>query len=115
MLLTCAFFSRWAISDEGWDKNPEDMIEDLLGPTQITLATLNRNPDEALMRQVRRLALTASVLGGLALGCICVTVDVFGVIGGGQGMLVAPSIMYKAYELWLKEQGAFSGRILSEE
>ena len=115
VLLTCALFSRWAISNEDCDENPENVIADLLGPTQITLATLDRNPDEALKREVRRLVPAASILGGLALGCICVTSDVFGVIGGGQGMLVATSIIYKGYELWLKEQGGFSGRTHSAE
>jgi protein transport protein SEC61 subunit alpha len=115
VLLTCALFSRWAISNEDCDENPENVIADLLGPTQITLATLYRNPDEALKREVRRLVPTASILGGLALGCICVTSDVFGVIGGGQGMLVATSIIYKGYELWLKEQGGFSGTTHSAE
>ena len=73
------------------------------------------NPDEALKREVRRLDPTASILGALALGYICVTSDVFGVIGGGQGMLVTMNIIYKGYELWLKEQGAFFRRTLSAE
>jgi preprotein translocase subunit SecY len=73
------------------------------------------NPNEELKREVRRLVPTASILGGLALGCICVTSDVFGVIGGGQGMLVTTNIIYKGYELWLKEQGAFFRRTLSAE
>ena len=115
VLLTCALLSRWAISDEDCEENPENVIADLLGPTQITLAIMGPNPDEALKREVRRLVPTASILGGLALGCICVTSDVFGVIGGGQGMLVTTNIIYKGYELWLKEQGAFSRRTLSAE
>jgi len=88
------------------------MIKDLLGPTQIILATMDRNTDEALRIEVRRLVPIASILGGVALGCICVTSDVFGVIGGRPGMLLTTSIIYKGYELWLKEQGAFSGRTL---
>jgi preprotein translocase subunit SecY len=114
VLLTSALFSRWAIGGEDCDENPENVIADLLGPTQITLATMG-NPDETLRTEVRRLVPTASILGGLALGCVCVTSDVFGEIGGEQGMLVATSVIYKGYELWLKEHGAFSRTRISAE
>jgi hypothetical protein len=43
MLLTCALLSRWAISDEDCEENPENVISDLLGHTQITLAIMGPN------------------------------------------------------------------------
>ena len=108
VLLTCATLSRMAIMDEDCEENPDNTIADLLGPTQITLATKAPNPDQALSKEVHRLVPAASILSGLALGCISVASDVFGVIGGGQGMLVASNIIYRGYELWLKEQKALS-------
>ena len=48
MLLTFALFSRWAISGEDCDENPENVIADLLGPTQIILG----NPDKTLRTEV---------------------------------------------------------------
>jgi preprotein translocase subunit SecY len=112
--LTFALFSRWAVSGEDCDENPENVIADLLGPTQITLAT-NGNRDENLRTEVWWLVPSASIFGGLTLGCVCITIDVFGVIGGGQEMLIATSVIYKGYELWLKEHVAFSGRRISAE
>jgi len=48
------------------------------------------------------------ILGSLVLGCIYIASDVFGVIESGQGMLVTTSILYKSYEMWLKEWHALS-------
>ena len=100
--------TRMAIMDEDCEENPDNTIADLLGPTQITLATKAPNPDQALRKEVHGLVPAASILSGLALGCISVASDMFGVIGGRQGMLVASNIIYRGYELWLKEQKALS-------
>jgi preprotein translocase subunit SecY len=111
VLLTCATLSRLAIGDEECEENPDNVTADLLGPTQVTFASITiPNPDAALKKEIQRLIPAASVLGGLVLGCIFVASDVFGVIGGGQGMLVTTSILYKGYEMWLKERKAFTGR-----
>ena len=110
VLLIYTTLSRIAIMDEDCHENPDNTVADLLGPTQITLATKAPNPDEALSKEVQRLVPTASILSGLSLGCICVVSDVFGVIGGGQGMLLASSIIYKGYELWVKERKALSDK-----
>jgi hypothetical protein len=59
--------------------------------------------DEKLKEEIKRLVPMAAILGGLVLGCVCIVSDVFGVIGGAQGMLVATNIMYTHYEAWEKE------------
>jgi len=105
MLSVCAILSRWSIRDEDCEENPEKLIQDLLGPTHLTMAGVKgEDSDEALKKEVKRLVPVASTLGGLVLGIICVVSEVLGVIGGAQGMLIATSIMYSAYEAWLKEQ-----------
>ena len=60
--------------------------------------------DDALKREVKRLVPVASTLGGMVWGIICVVSEILGVIGGAEGILIATSIMYSAYESWLKEQ-----------
>lgn len=106
MLSVCAFLSRWSIRDEDCEENPEKLIQDLLGPTHLTMAGVKgEDSDEALKKEVKRLVPVASILGGLVLGIICVVSEILGVIGGTQGMLIATSIMYSVYESWLKEQG----------
>jgi hypothetical protein len=59
--------------------------------------------DEKLKEEIKRLVPMAAILGGFVLGCVCIVSDVFGVIGGAQGMLVATNIMYMHYEAWEKE------------
>ena len=108
VLLTCALISRLSINNEDCEENPDNVTADLLGPTQVTLATVTAsNPDEALRKEVQRLVPAASILGGLIMGCMYVVSDVFGVIGGGQGTLIITSILYGGYEMWLKEAKAY--------
>jgi len=105
MLSVCAFLSHWSLRDEDCDENPEKLIQDLLGPTHITMAGVKgEDSDEALKKEVKRLVPVASTLGGLVLGTICVVSEILGVIGGAQGMLIATSIMYSVSESWLKER-----------
>ena len=105
MLFTCALLSRLSIRNEECEENPEKVIYELLGPTHVTMAGVkDGDSDEALKREVARLVPVAAIFGGLVLGSISVICDIFGVIGGGQGMLLATSIMYGAYEMWKNEQ-----------
>jgi len=46
----------------------------------------------------------------MRLGCICVVSDIVGVIGGGQGMLLATNIIYSYYETGLKELAMVEAR-----
>lgn len=105
MLTACAFLSRISIRFESCEENPQRVIDDLLGPTHLTMAGVREgDSDEALKQEVNKLIPVAAILGGIALGVICVVSDILGVIGGAQGMLVATSIIYSAYDSWLTEQ-----------
>jgi hypothetical protein len=66
VLLTFPLFSRWAISGEDCNENPENVIADLLGPTKINPG-YNGEPDETLRTELRRLVSIASILGGWGL------------------------------------------------
>lgn len=59
--------------------------------------------DVLLKEEVKRLVPMAAIIGGLVLGFVCILSDIYGVIGGAQGMLVATNIMYAHYEAWEKE------------
>jgi protein transport protein SEC61 subunit alpha len=104
MLFSCTLFSRLSISDPSCEENPDKLTRDLLGPTHLTLAEGCENSDEALKNEIARLVPIAATLGGLTLGSVCVIGDILGTFGGGQGMLVMTSIMYRNYESWLKDR-----------
>jgi protein transport protein SEC61 subunit alpha len=109
ILCMCAFLSYKSIRGKDCRENPGNLIEDLLGPTHLTMAGIKQgDSDEALKKEVSRLVPVATILGGLILGMICVVSDMLGVIGGTPGMLISTSIFYNCYELWLKERVRFA-------
>jgi preprotein translocase subunit SecY len=111
MLSICAFLSYISIFRD-CEENPYQMIEDLLGPTHLTMAGIRHgDSDEALRLEIARLVPVAAILGGLALGIICVVSDILGVIGGAQGMLIATSIISSSYAAWVKEETKLKGAL----
>lgn len=111
MLSTCAFLSYLSIFRD-CDKNPHQLVEDLLGPTHLTMGGIRHgDSDEALRLEIVRLVPVAAILGGFTLGIICVVSDILGVIGGAQGMLIATYIIYSSYTAWVKEETRLKGAI----
>jgi preprotein translocase subunit SecY len=104
MVVTSSLFSGLSIKLDSSDNNPQNLIEDLLGPTHLTLIKKKEiDSDEALKVEVSRLVPAAAILGGLALGTVCVISDVLGVTGGGTGLLLSMKILYQVFDAWLEE------------
>jgi preprotein translocase subunit SecY len=91
----------------GSRENAEDVAEDLIYASMITMAGRNDDSDAALKAELARVIPVASILGGVALGVVCVVSETVGVIGGGQGMVLSANIIYRWYEMGVKER-AFS-------
>jgi hypothetical protein len=122
-ILASGGISSWvAILDKEKLENPDKLADDLLFANGVTLDVRKgdkldkksedmsdeksqeaEDSDAKLKEEVKRLVPMAAILGGFVLGCVCIVSDVFGVIGGAQGMLVATNIMYSHYEAWVKE------------
>lgn len=55
---------------------------------------------------------TAAAFGGLCIGGLSVMADFLGAIGSGTGILLAVTIIYQYFEIFVKEQsevGSFEG------
>ena len=114
VLISGAIGSWVSILDREKLENPEKLAEDLLHANKVTMdingdgANANNGDkyisDALLKEEVKRLVPIAAILGGIVLGFVCVVSDMFGVIGGAQGMLVATKIMYSHYEAWETEK-----------
>lgn len=53
---------------------------------------------------VRRYIPTAAAFGGLCIGGLSVMADFLGAIGSGTGILLAVTIIYQYFEIFVKEQ-----------
>jgi protein transport protein SEC61 subunit alpha len=103
VLLTSTIFSHISVINEDHSDNPETVIYELLGPTELTMSGKHKDSDEALKQEIRRLVPVATVLGGLIWGLIWILCDILEISGGGQGMLLIAETGYRIYEIWLKE------------
>jgi protein transport protein SEC61 subunit alpha len=103
VLLTSTIFSYISVINEEHSDNPETVIFDLLGPTNLTISGNLKDSDEILKQEIRKLIPVATVLGGLTWGLLWVLSDILEVTGGGQGMLLLVETIYRIYEIWLRE------------
>lgn len=53
---------------------------------------------------LRRYIPTAAAFGGLCIGGLSVMADFLGAIGSGTGILLAVTIIYQYFEIFVKEQ-----------
>lgn len=52
---------------------------------------------------------TAAAFGGLCIGALSVLADFMGAIGSGTGILLAVTIIYQYFEIFVKEQSEMGG------
>lgn len=52
---------------------------------------------------------TAAAFGGLCIGALSVLADFLGAIGSGTGILLAVTIIYQYFEIFVKEQAEVGG------
>jgi len=68
--------------------------------------------ESSLEKELNRYIPTAAAFGGLCIGALSVTADFLGAIGSGTGILLAVTIIYQYFEIFVKEQQEFGSNFL---
>ena len=65
--------------------------------------------EKSMVHELNRYIPTAAAFGGLCIGALSVLADFLGAIGSGTGILLAVTIIYQYFEIFVKEQGEMGG------
>jgi len=68
--------------------------------------------ESSLERELNRYIPTAAAFGGLCIGALSVMADFMGAVGSGTGILLAVTIIYQYFEIFMKEQQEFGTNFL---
>mmetsp|Transcript_17419 Transcript_17419/g.45227 ORF Transcript_17419/g.45227 Transcript_17419/m.45227 type:complete len:472 (-) Transcript_17419:319-1734(-) len=98
VLTACALFSKTWIEVSG--SSPRDVAKQLRDQQMV----MKGHRDVAMITVLNRYIPTAAAFGGMCIGALTVMADFLGAIGSGTGILLAVTIIYQYYEMFLKEQ-----------
>ncbi|KAI9003079.1 SecY subunit domain-containing protein [Gaertneriomyces semiglobifer] len=98
MLTACALFSKTWIEVSG--SSPRDVARQLKEQGLV----MRGHRDASMYKELKRIIPTAAAFGGLCIGALSVGADLLGAIGSGTGILLAVTIIYQYFEIFLKEQ-----------
>jgi len=103
ILSACALFSKTWIEVSG--QSARDVAKQLKDQQMV----MRGHREASLYKELNRYIPTAAAFGGLCIGALSVTADFLGAIGSGTGILLAVTIIYQYFEIFLKEQQEFGG------
>jgi len=98
ILGTCAFFSKTWIEVSG--SSARDVARQLREQQMV----IRGHRDHNMVKRLNRYIPTAAAFGGLCIGALSVMADFLGAIGSGTGILLAVTIIYQYFEIFVKEQ-----------
>ncbi|KAL2919618.1 translocon subunit [Polyrhizophydium stewartii] len=98
MLTACAVFSKTWIEVSG--SSPRDVAKQLKDQQLV----IRGHREGSMYKELKRIIPTAAAFGGLCIGALSVAADLFGAIGSGTGILLAVTIIYQYFEIFVKEQ-----------
>ncbi|KAL5475025.1 hypothetical protein EMCRGX_G027072 [Ephydatia muelleri] len=98
MLGSCAFFSKTWIDVSG--SSAKDVAKQLKEQQYV----MSGHRDTSMVKELNRYIPTAAAFGGLCIGALSVLADFLGAIGSGTGILLAVTIIYQYFEVFVKEQ-----------
>ena len=101
VLTACALFSKT------WPEVSGSSAKDVAKQLRDQQLVMRGHRDSSLERELNRYIPTAATFGGLCIGVLSVTADFMGAIGSGTGILLAVSIIYQYFEIFVKEQQEF--------
>eukprot|EP01123_Difflugia_compressa_P010817 TRINITY_DN406_c0_g1_i1.p1 TRINITY_DN406_c0_g1~~TRINITY_DN406_c0_g1_i1.p1 ORF type:complete len:476 (-),score=59.20 TRINITY_DN406_c0_g1_i1:203-1630(-) len=101
VLTSCALFSRTWIQVSG--SSPKDVAKQLKDQQMI----IKGHREQSTIKTLYRYIPTAAAFGGLCIGALSVLADFMGAIGSGTGILLAVTIIYQYFELFVKETQEF--------
>lgn len=103
MLGSCAFFSKTWIDISG--SSAKDVAKQLKEQQMV----MHGHREGSMIRELNRYIPTAAAFGGLCIGALSVLADLLGAIGSGTGILLAVTIIYQYFEIFVKEQNEVGG------
>lgn len=65
--------------------------------------------ETSMIYELNRYIPPAAAFGGLCIGALSVIADFMGAIGSGTGILLAVTIIYQYFEIFVKEQSEMGG------
>ncbi|KAJ3315390.1 translocon subunit [Blyttiomyces sp. JEL0837] len=98
MLSACAFLSQTWIEVSG--SSPRDVAKQLKDQGLV----IRGHREGSMYKELKRIIPTAAAFGGLCIGALSVAADLLGAIGSGTGILLAVTIIYQYFEIFVKEQ-----------
>ncbi|CAB1353549.1 unnamed protein product, partial [Coregonus sp. 'balchen'] len=98
MLGSCAFFSKTWIEVSG--SSAKDVAKQLKEQQMV----MRGHRETSMVHELNRYIPTAAAFGGLCIGGLSVMADFMGAIGSGTGILLAVTIIYQYFEIFVKEQ-----------
>lgn len=103
MLGSCAFFSKTWIEVSG--SSAKDVAKQLKEQQMV----MRGHRENSMIHELNRYIPTAAACGGLCIGSLSVMADFMGAIGSGTGILLAVTIIYQYFEIFVKEQAEAGG------
>ncbi|XP_071960369.1 protein transport protein Sec61 subunit alpha-like 1 [Antedon mediterranea] len=103
MLGSCAFFSKTWIDVSG--SSAKDVAKQLKEQQMV----MRGHREKSMIHELNRYIPTAAAFGGLCIGALSVMADLLGAIGSGTGILLAVTIIYQYFEIFVKEQSEMGG------
>merc|ERR1712142_1070419 len=103
MLGSCAFFSKTWIEVSG--SSAKDVAKQLKDQQMV----MRGHREKSMIHELNRYIPTAAAFGGLCIGALSVLADFMGAIGSGTGILLAVTIIYQYFEIFVKEQSEVGG------
>jgi len=103
VLISCALFSTAWIEVSG--SSPRDVARQLEQQGLI----MKGKRQSYLTKVLERYIPVAAAFGGMCIGALTVTADFMGAIGSGTGILLAVTIIFQYFEMFIKEQGKEGG------
>lgn len=107
ILGACALFSKTWIEISG--KAPKDVARELNEQDMIIKGFRKQSTLKVLNRYIP----IAAAFGGMCIGMLTVLADFLGAIGSGTGILLAVTIIFQYFEMFVKEQAKESGSFFS--
>jgi len=101
VLTTCALFSKT------WPEVSGSSAKDVAKQLREQQMVMRGHRESSLEKELLRYIPTAAAFGGLCIGALSVSADFLGAIGSGTGILLAVTIIYQYFEIFVKEQQEF--------
>jgi len=106
ILISCALFSKTWIEVSG--SSPKDVAKQLRDQDMI----IKGYREKSVITVLNRYIPIAAAFGGMCIGALTVVADFMGAIGSGTGILLAVTIIFQYFEIFVKEQSKESGSFL---